>query len=372
MKAVNLSTFFKLRKGSFLLVIKTTTYAIVSIIAVAIIITSYSDKILSFAQRTEKITYQGVTKDELDSGADELPEQYRDIIYHAEYPLGLGIYDTLFSDSTPPAPDGELKIVSTDLSQNPTPDKVLIKNNSTYDISYKDFLTVISNDLKINDLPTSDEPLVLIYHTHGTEGYAKEGKTSYSPSSLPRSTDIKENVVAVGEALCKYLNDNGIPSIHCTTMFDEKSYNSAYSNSGKALREYLKKYPSIKYAFDIHRDALLNDTTVYKTLTYDESTPVAQLMFVVGTDNNGADHKSWKRCLSFAVNAQSLLTERLNNIVRPISIKKSSYNQQYPYIGMLIEVGTCANTLNEALNSVSILGQILRQMILYDVQDNEY
>ena len=367
MKAKNLNSLLNIRKRSLLLITKCSLYAVITILAMSVIIVSYFDKILAFGIEKTEITYQGATKDELDSGADELPEQYRDIIYHAEYPLGLGIYDTLFSDSTPPAPDGELKIVSTDLSRNPTPDNVLIKNNSTYNISAKDFLTVISSDLHLKDPPASDEPLVLIYHTHGTEGYAEEGKTSYSPSSLPRSTDITKNVVAVGEALCKYLNDNGIPAIHCTTMFDKESYNAAYSNSGKALKEYLKKYPSIKYAFDVHRDALLNDTTVYKTLTYDESTPVAQLMFVVGTDNNGADHKNWKRCLSFAVNAQSLLTERLNNIVRPISIKKSSYNQQYPYIGMLIEVGTCANTLNEALNSVSILGQILRQMILSDI-----
>ena len=67
-------------------------------------------------------------------------------------------------------------------------------------------------------------------------------------------------------------------------------------------------------------------------------------MLVVGTDSAGASHPGWRKNLSFAVDAQYLLTKRLENLMRPICIKKSSYNQQLSPGALLIEVGTCANT----------------------------
>lgn len=341
------------------------TKTVTVIITALIILYSSFDRLFVLGQKEDE---SSPTMDELEAGADELPPAYRDMIFEKEYPMALGIYDTLFSDEKVTVPKGELKITETDLSKNPMPDQIYFKNNTSYNLNISDYLTAANTsiDVSAGQVPAS-EPLVLIYHTHGTEGYAEEGKTSYSASSLPRSTDITKNVVAVGKLLCEILNENGIPAIHCEIMHDNGSYNTAYTKSAKTVKEYLEKYPSIKYAFDIHRDALVGDTAVYKTLTYDESTPIAQLMFVVGTNSSGADHDDWERNLSFAVNAQHFLIKRLNNIIRPISIKKSAYNQQYPHIGALIEVGTCVNTLSEAKAATVILGDILSGMILSDI-----
>ncbi len=307
------------------------------------------------------------TPDDLLSSADEIPKEYLDLFYENEYPIAMGIYDTLFADGEKevPIPDGELKIVDTDLSKSPTPGQIFLKNNTSYKIDTNELLTVdkLSADVFSPSDEYSDEPLVLIYHTHGTESYAAEGRISYRKKDLPRSKNINENVVAVGKVIADALNKNGIPTLHCEIMHDEKSYNDSYAYSRKTLKEYLEKYPSIKYAFDIHRDALLNSTSVYKTVTYDESSAVAQIMFVVGTDYAGAHHPEWRENLSFAVDAQYLLTKRLENIVRPICIKKSTYNQEYCSGGVLIEVGTCVNTLAEAKRSAEILAQSLSALI---------
>ncbi len=302
------------------------------------------------------------SNDEIEAGADEIPDEYLGLYYENEYPIGLGIYDILFADEdNPKIPDGELKIVETDLSKNPIGGKIYLKNNTSYSLSADDFLSADGLSIPAAGEPVKDisNPKVLIYHTHGTEAYADEDRTSYAKKDLPRSNDITNNVVAVGKVLADTLNANGVPTIHCEIMHDEKSYNNSYTYSRNTVTEYLEKYPSIEYIFDIHRDALLNSTSVYKTLTYDESTPVAQLMLVVGTDTEGADHPNWRENLSFAVDTQYLLTKRLENIVRPICIKKSSYNQQYSDGGILIEVGTCVNTLAEAKASAVILGEVL-------------
>lgn len=286
-----------------------------------------------------------------------------------ESPTALDVYDGIFSCEEPPAVRGELKIISTDLSRNPSPGTVYVKNNTAYGITPADYLSADTMTItpSASPAPESAQPRVLIYHTHGTEGYAEEGKGSYASNALPRSRDITKNVVAVGAVLADTLIKSGVPTIHCEVMHDAVyGYNNSYTGSRKTVAEYLKKYPSIKYVFDIHRDALLNSENVYKVITYDESTPAAQIMLVVGTDSAGASHPGWRKNLSFAVDAQYLLTKRLENLVRPICIKKSSYNQQLSPGALLIEVGTCANTLAEAKTSAEILGETLAALINSD------
>lgn len=284
-----------------------------------------------------------------------------------EDPLALTVYDGIFAAPDGITTEGELRIAATDLSQSPSLGEVLIKNTSGYSLNVYDFLTATEPSLPVSASPADPDepPLVLIYHSHGTESYAAEGYASYPSSGSPRSEDTEKNVVAVGRVLAETLNAYGIPTLHCEIMHDSGGqYNHAYENSRKTLQSYLEQYPSIRYAFDLHRDALMNETVAYKTVTYDESKPLAQLMFVVGTDSGGASHPDWRRSFSFAVNAQHLLTCRQSNLMRPLSLRGSAFNQQYPEIGLLIEVGTCVNTLAEAKASARVLGEILAGMIV--------
>ena len=43
-----------------------------------------------------------------------------------------GIYDVIFDDGNVIVPNGQLKIVATDLSKNPKPEDVHLKNNTSY------------------------------------------------------------------------------------------------------------------------------------------------------------------------------------------------------------------------------------------------
>ena len=47
----------------------------------------------------------------------------------------------------------------------------------------------------------SDEPLVLIVHTHGTEAFSNELPYYNTKTNYPRSTDPSKNVIAVGKEL---------------------------------------------------------------------------------------------------------------------------------------------------------------------------
>ena len=307
-----------------------------------------------------------INEDELPAGsAGESFNVWEALFDKWEGPSALSIYSSLFAEAEGEIPKGELVIARTDVSQNPAPGQVLMKNGTTYSLSVTDYLKVGNTLSYTASAPPQDvAPKVLIYHTHGTEGYADEGRLSYPAGNLPRSQDITKNVVAVGKVLADTLNALGIPTVHCEIMHDARSYSGAYSYSAETVKEYVEKYPSIEYAFDIHRDALNGGGYAYKAVTYDESRPVAQIMLVVGTDATGtAVNPRWKENLSFAVNTQYWLTKRLSRFVRPVSVLKSTLNQQYTKYGMLVEVGTCVNTLQEAKEAAILLGQTLAAMI---------
>ena len=79
----------------------------------------------------------------------------------------------------------------------------------------------------------------------------------YTENDTFRSTNTDENVVSVGKVIADELNKAGIVTIHDTVMYDEASYNSAYTNSRNAVKKWLAAYPSIKCVIDVHRDAIV-------------------------------------------------------------------------------------------------------------------
>ncbi len=334
-------------------------------------------------------TYNGsssslnILEDELNAAIDEASSGGFIFSQSADdLPSALELYDKMYLASNIESSEDEiistsgLKIVSQDLSRKPSsPDTILLSNRTSFDIDIESLLdkskyknATVSASISENALLSSknEAPLVLIIHTHGTEGYASENSTAYEKDNMPRSSDITKNVVAVGKVLCDTLNENGVPTIHCEIMHDKESYSNSYSYAKQTILEYIKKYPSIKYIYDIHRDAILTDTSMVKAITYDGETPVAQVMFVVGTNEKGADHPDWMSHLSAAVNIQYVLNNKVKNFARPISLRSASFNEQYTKGSLLIEIGTCANTLSEAKRAAVILGKELASIILSD------
>jgi stage II sporulation protein P len=261
-------------------------------------------------------------------------------------------------------PEGEYKIVARDLAAKSIYEYY---NETPYNPDIDVLLAEYNFDSKpaavYKPLSVTPEPLVLIIHTHGTEGYAQLGATSYSSDNLPRSTNTSQNIVAVGRAMRDELLKHGIPAIHCETMHDLVSYADSYKNSLATVKAYLKKYPSIKYIFDVHRDALISTGTITKCVYEQNGTSVAQVMFVVGTDAGGADYPHWQDNLAFALAAQSLAAERFPGMMRPVSLRRASFNAQYGYRNLLIEVGTCANTLAEAKAAGVQIASVLSELI---------
>ncbi|HOJ48201.1 MAG TPA: stage II sporulation protein P [Bacillota bacterium] len=215
------------------------------------------------------------------------------------------------------------------------------------------------NDFRSNEYPISreigSEPTVLIVHTHGTESYLAPGIDYYTPNESFRSTDESKTVVAVGKVLAEELNKRGIVTIHDTVMHDKDDYSNAYTNSKRAVAEMLKKYPTIKYVIDLHRDAVFtSDGTNQKPVTAINGQPAAQVMLVVGTNQGGADHPNWRKNLTVAVALQETMNRDYPTLSRPICLRSASFNQQLSPGYLLLEVGSCGNTIEEAKNAAKL------------------
>lgn len=215
-----------------------------------------------------------------------------------------------------------------------------------------------------------DGPKVLIVHTHGTESYLPDGTDSYLPDETFRSTDGELNVTAVGREFAAVLEANGIGVIHDETMYDKDDFNSAYTLSRAAVYEWLEKYPSIRFVFDIHRDSVFDTSGGnQKPICSINGETAAQVMLVVGTNQDGAQHPYWRDNLTVATKLQQLMGEYYPTLARPVCLRTASFNQQCLPGMLLLEVGACGNTITEAKTAARLAATAF--VSLYDSQMSE-
>ena len=129
-------------------------------------------------------------------------------------------------------------------------------------------------------------------------------------------------------------------------------------------RGYIHRFPGA--VLDVHRDALISqDGAAYKLVAQEGDTKAAQVMFVVGSGGS-AEHPNWQENLTLAGKLQMALTNRYNQLARPITLRASRFNQHLTKGSLLVEVGGHGNTLEEAVEGGKLfartVGAALRDM----------
>lgn len=232
----------------------------------------------------------------------------------------------------------------------------LLENMFNYESTSKYYPEVLETITKhIND-PTNDvidNPIVYIYNSHQLENY---DSSNYEPYN------ITPNVMMASYLLKEKLNNYNIPTIVEEGNINEFikinnwDYNYSYIASRYFIEEAKRKYPSIKYFIDLHRDSVTKEysTAIINDMSY------AKVLFVVGLD-----HDNYKGNLDFANNVNNRL---INGISKGI-IKKSGpnvngiYNQDISSNALLIEVGGYQNKIDEVYNTIDVLANTLKEVI---------
>ena len=255
-------------------------------------------------------------------------------------------------------------IVSTSLA----PQNILsISNDTSFKINAQDYTN--STPACLENLSISEGPSVLILHTHACECYS-EYSGSYPEDAPTRTENVDKNVVRVGKEIADILSEFGISSVHCDVLHDKDSFINAYVESADTVQTYLQRYPSIKFVIDVHRDAIIrSDGESVRTVTQIAGEDYAQLMFVVGTNELGHNHPDWKDNFSLAVNLQKSISDTYPGLLRSINLRNVPFNQQLSNGYLLLEVGTSANTLEEALRSARAFAQEFARMLSASARD---
>ena len=262
----------------------------------------------------------------------------------ADDPLSESTYIPLAEENDNPVLDAADKAAT-----------ITINNETSYEV---DVASCLASDTTIH--VNGDGPQVLIVHTHGSESYTPDASFPYMPTENERTTDTRYNVVRVGDELQSVLEENGVETLHIRDIFDSPAYSGSYDRSLAAIEQAVDEYPSIQVVIDLHRDSILTDDgQAYKTSCTIDGQEMAQLMFVVGTDDGGLTHPDWRDNLNYVTGLQYELNRAYPGLMRPVNLRTQRFNQHVRTGSMLVEVGSSGNTLPEALAAIRLFGQTL-------------
>ena len=234
-------------------------------------------------------------------------------------------------------------IISKTLSPANADIPVKISNSTGVSVDINNYISSVPSFL-------SEDFSVLIVHTHTTESYTPSPKYAYTPTDTDRTRDDNFNVVRVGTEIKNILSQNGINVYHDTTTNDYPSYNGSYNRSRMAVENFIGRDSSVKIVLDVHRDAIVRENgekVKYTAKINDED--AACVMLVVGSSISGLEHNNWAENLSFAAQLQKHIQSLYPDLMRPINFRKERFNQHLAPGAIIVEVGTNANTLDEAL-----------------------
>ena len=237
-------------------------------------------------------------------------------------------------------------------------DKV-IRLEYTDDYSDMDELKKISDYVENPNPKLDNEPIVYIYNSHQLENYSSNNLDVYG---------ITPNVMMASYVFREKLNDLGVSSIvedaNMSDILSSNGWNYAYSYqaSRMVMEDKKKKYNSLKYFVDIHRDSVPKSSTtvVINDVSY------AKVLFVVGLDYSG-----WENNYEVASKINSLIEHDYLGLSRGI-MKKSGpnvngvYNQDFSNNCVLIEIGGVENTIEEVYQTMEVLAVIFDKYIKGD------
>ncbi len=210
----------------------------------------------------------------------------------------------------------------------------------------------------------SEEPQVLIVHTHTTESFEPYSRDYYDASFPSRSRESSHNMTAVGEVLAETLAENGITVLHDCTVHDYPSYTGSYDRSEETIRAALEQYPSIRVVIDLHRDAITEpDGTRIAPAIEIDGRSAAQFMIIAGCDDGRFNMPHYMENYRLAALIQNFSGAMYPDLARAVLFDYRNYNQHVTNGSLLIEVGSHANSLDESLYCAELLGEVMSKAL---------
>lgn len=288
------------------------------------------------------------------SGVDPEPEQEEDVFY-VDPNDGVELGEDTAIPSEPEADPDDLGEAGEGIY---IPDESDIVDSLDQNGALVLGNNVLPEKLKLD----KDQPQILIYHTHGTE--------SYQPASEGNFHTLRKeySVITVGEILTKELESQGFNVIHDTTYHDHPSYNGSYSRSLSTAQAILKKHPSIKVIFDVHRDGYdqvetspNRDNLIRNNRAVINNEATTRFQVVIGSETPNRSQVE-----TFGKFIKNVSDQRYPGFSKEVLVKPyGKFNQYLVDHYALLEVGSNANTIDEAKKTAFYLAKVLGESLKY-------
>lgn len=218
---------------------------------------------------------------------------------------------------------------------------------------------MLSKDMTIQN--NQKGPKVLIFHTHSQEAFV---------DSVPG--DPNTSIVGMGKYLAERLNGLGIETLHHDGVYDlingKLDRSKAYELSEIGVKEILNQYPSIEVVIDLHRDGVNENTHLVANVGGKQ---VAKIMYFNGLSRTKANgnisylyNPYIQDNLAFSFQMQLATEEMYPGLARRIYLKGYRYSLHMMPKSLLIEAGAQTNTVEEMKNSMDLLAEILKRVLI--------
>lgn len=189
--------------------------------------------------------------------------------------------------------------------------------------------------------------LICMYSTHSDESY----EPTDGDSSLLKNAGIYD----VDAALKEELEKLGIEvELDKTSHLPHDA--KAYSRSRRTAEKLLQKSPDA--LLDVHRDGI-PDEKEYETTVNGEETSKVRLLVGRSNPNSSVNRE-------FAKQLKSVADEKYDGLIKDIFIGKGNYNQELYPQAILLEFGTHTLEKDLAINSTSMIADVLNTVLYGD------
>ena len=200
------------------------------------------------------------------------------------------------------------------------------------------------------------EPTVYIYNSHQSEAYEGKALEGYNiKPGVMMASYILQDKLAQENIKANVMEDNISDYLNLNNM----KYNKSYQASRKFLTDALKENPNYKLIIDLHRDALPKS----KSTVIINNKSCAKISFVIGED-----YETYEKNLQVAKAINNKITQKYPSLTRGILTKGGEdsngiYNQDLNPNIILIEIGAQENTIDEILNTITLLAPIIGEYV---------
>lgn len=180
--------------------------------------------------------------------------------------------------------------------------------------------------------------VVGIYHSHNAESYVE--------SSGAEFIEPHGEVVDVGEALARALEEQGLVVIHSDASHLPHD-GGAYQRSRSTVRELLQEDAAA--LIDVHRDAIPAEEYVAEV----DGDAMTRIRLVVGRQNPNREAN-----LELAQRIKAIADEKYPGLIKGIFHAAGNYNQDVGPRTILLEFGTHETSVDDAIKSAQLFAEV--------------